>query len=332
MAASFNPPRTDLRGIFFLSGENLARMGFMRNFYVLAAITITLLIAVTGCNNTPRQSNITDDLGRTLQIERIPQRIVSLSPSNTEIVYALGLQDHLIGVTTYCNYPPEAKNKTQVSGYSTVDMEKVVSLQPDLILADNIHKTEVIPAFEKLGIPVLGIVAPNLDRLLADIELLGKICGKQDASSALAEGLQKRITAVQQKTAGKTQPRVFFVTWHDPLWTVGRGSMIDDLITRAGGINIASDLKANQTIDLETAIQRNPEVIVILNSMGDEAVSYRFLKNEPRFQATDALKNNRVYQVNSDIFGRTTPRSVDGLEELAKLIHPELFNQETSQK
>ncbi len=297
----------------------------MRRFYFLGSIILALLIAASGCKSPVPQGNITDDLGRTVQIKGIPQRIVSLSPSNTEIVYALGLEDRLIGVTTYCNYPPEAQKKLQVSGYSTVDVEKVVSLQPDLILADSIHKTEVIPALEKLGIPVIGIVAPSLDQLLADIELVGKISGKQNAASVLVASLKQRITAVKEKTAGASKPRVFFVTWHDPLWTVGRGSMIDDLIVRAGGSNMASDLKANQTIDLETAIQRNPEVIVVLSSMGDQAVSYNFLKNEPRFQATDALKNNRVYQVDSDIFGRTTPRTIDALEELAKLIHPELY-------
>jgi len=326
MATSLESPSTRIEGDFlFLFGNDLARMDLMRRFYFLGSIILALLIAASGCKSPVPQGNITDDLGRTVQIKGIPQRIVSLSPSNTEIVYALGLEDRLIGVTTYCNYPPEAQKKLQVSGYSTVDVEKVVSLQPDLILADSIHKTEVIPALEKLGIPVIGIVAPSLDQLLADIELVGKISGKQNAASVLVASLKQRITAVKEKTAGASKPRVFFVTWHDPLWTVGRGSMIDDLIVRAGGSNMASDLKANQTIDLETAIQRNPEVIVVLSSMGDQAVSYNFLKNEPRFQATDALKNNRVYQVDSDIFGRTTPRTIDALEELAKLIHPELY-------
>ena len=326
MATSLESPSTRIEGDFlFLFGNDLARMDLMRRFYFLGSIILALLIAASGCKSPVPQGNITDDLGRTVQIKGIPQRIVSLSPSNTEIVYALGLEDRLIGVTTYCNYPPEAQKKLQVSGYSTVDVEKVVSLQPDLILADSIHKTEVIPALEKLGIPVIGIVAPSLDQLLADIELVGKTSGKQNAASVLVASLKQRITAVEEKTAGASKPRVFFVTWHDPLWTVGRGSMINDLIVRAGGSNMASDLKANQTIDLETAIQRNPEVIVVLSSMGDQAVSYNFLKNEPRFQATDALKNNRVYQVDSDIFGRTTPRTIDALEELAKLIHPELF-------
>jgi len=298
----------------------------MKRFSLLTLSLLLVILTLAGCKTPVTQGNYTDDMGRTIQIDGIPQRIISLSPSNTEMVYALGLQDRLIGVTTYCNYPPAAKEKIQVSGFSDVDVEKVVSLQPDLVLASSIHQAEIIPALEKLGIPVLGIVAPTLDQFLADLDLLGRVTAKQQEASTLAESLKKRIMAVEDNTADAAKPRVFFVTWHDPLWTVGRGSIVDDLINKAGGVNIASDLENNQTISLETAIQRNPEIIIVLSSHGDQAVSYNFLKNEPRFQATDALKNNRVYQVDSDIFGRSTPRTVDGLEQMAKLIHPELFN------
>ncbi len=297
----------------------------MKRFSLLALSLLLVVLTLAGCTTPVTQGNYTDDLGRTVQINGIPQRIISLSPSNTEIVYALGLEDRLIGVTTYCNYPPAALDKPKVSEFSKVDLEKVVSLNPDLILADNIHKKDVIPAFEKLGIPVLGLAAPNLDSLLADIDLIGRVTGKKAEAAALVEALDRRIIDVKQQTASAAKPRVFFVTWHDPLWTVGHGSMIDDLIVKAGGVNIAADLEANATINLETAIERNPEIIVVLSSMGDQAVSYQFLKNEPRFQATDALKNNRVYQVNTDIFGRTTPRTIDALEQMAQIIHPELF-------
>jgi iron complex transport system substrate-binding protein len=297
----------------------------MKRFYFIFLVVICFILMMTGCKTSSPQGNYTDDLGRTVQINGIPKRIISLSPSNTEMVYFLGLEDRLIGVTTYCNYPPDALNKPQVSEYSNVDIEKVFSLQPDLILADDIQKTEVIPALEKLNIPVLGIVAPNLDQLLSDIDLIGRVTGIQNKASVLGKSLKQQIKDVEAKTTSAVKPRVFFVTWHDPLWTVGKGTMIDDLIVKAGGVNIASDLEGNATISLETAIQRNPEIIVVLSSMGDQAVSYHFLKNEPRFQVTDALKNNRVYQVDSDIYGRTTPRIIHGLEELAILIHPELF-------
>lgn len=297
---------------------------------VMAAFAIALL-ALAGCQVSTSQggrTTVTDDLGRSVPIKGIPQRIVSLSPSTTEIVYALGLEDRLIGVTTYDNYPEAAKDKPKVSEYSVTDIEKVIAAKPDLILASNIQKNDAIPAFAKLGISVLTLDPGTVDGIFNDIETLGRVSGKTQQASTLVAGLKDRIKAVTDKTANLTasqKPRVFFLTWHDPLWTDGSGTVVDELITQAGGINIAADLNGFSQIDLESVIQRNPQIILVMSSMGDQHTSYNFIKNEPRFQATDALKNNQVYKVDADIFGRTTPRVVDGLETLAKLIHPEIF-------
>jgi iron complex transport system substrate-binding protein len=335
----------------------------MKFIYMFVAMSLLLLLVISGCqgvssnsggSQTPTASRssatispsmsppssppapvpgqqaieYTDDLGRKVSIKGVPQRIISLSPGNTEIVYALGLQDQLIGVTTYCNYPPAVKDKPKVSEYSTVDVEKVVSLQPDLILADSIHKTEVMPALEKLGMTVFEIDPPSLDKIMSDLNTIGRIGGKPAAASALVASLQSRIKAVTDKTDKLTsseKPRAFFLTWHDPLWTAGSGTMIDEIMTKAGGSNIAADLEGHSQIDLETVIQRNPQIIFVMSSMGDQDTSFNFIKNEPRFQSTDALKNGRIYRVDADILARTTPRSVDGLEQMAKLTHAELF-------
>jgi iron complex transport system substrate-binding protein len=298
----------------------------IKGFLITLVIAVCILLA--GCRTEIPQGNYMDDMGRNVQINKIPERIISLAPSNTEIIYALGLEDKLIGVTTYCNYPEAAKNKPRVSEFSNVDTEKIVSLQPDLILADNLHKTTAIPAFEKLNIPVLGIDPDSLTKIIGDIELIGKVTGETKSSGALIKSLQTRIQAVVGKTEklnSGDNPRVFFLSWHDPLWTTGSGTLINDLITRAGGNNIASDLKGHSQIDLETVIQRNPQIILVISSMGDQTMSLDYIKSEPRFQAVDALKNNRVYPVDADIFGRTTPRSVDALEQMAGKFHPELF-------
>jgi iron complex transport system substrate-binding protein len=298
----------------------------LKVFFIPLVIAGFVLLA--GCRSEIPQGNFVDDMGRNVQINKIPERIISLAPSNTEMVYALGLEDKLIGVTTYCNYPEAAKNKPRVSEFSNVDIEKIVSLQPDLILADNLHKTTAIPAFEKLNIPVLGIDPDSLTKIIGDIELIGKVTGETKSSGALIKSLQTRIQAVVGKTEklnSADNPRVFFLTWHDPLWTAGSGTLINDLITRAGGNNIASDLNGHSQIDLETVIQRNPQIILVISSMGDQTMSLDYIKSEPRFQAVDALKNNRVYPVDTDIFGRTTPRSVDALEQMAGKFHPELF-------
>jgi iron complex transport system substrate-binding protein len=200
-----------------------------------------------------------------------------------------------------------------------VDIEKLVSLEPDLILADSIHKANVIPALEKLGIAVLTIDPPSLDNILKDIELIGRVTGQTAQTASLSTALRERIQAVSDSTAllaEDEKPRTFFLSWHDPIWTAGTETLINDLVTRAGGANIAADLKGHSQMDLESIIQRNPQVILVLGSMGDQNTSYNYVKNEARFQAADALKNNRVHILEPDVFSRNTQRTVDARKML----------------
>jgi iron complex transport system substrate-binding protein len=301
----------------------------MKLLRLFTAVALLGILGLTACSQAtaPSLATYTDDIGRIVQIKGIPQRIVSLSPSNTEMVYDLGLQDRLVGVTSYDNYPLEAQNKPIVSDYSTVDLEKIVNAKPDLVLADSIQKNDTIPALEKLGITVYTMTPDNTDEILNEIKVLGRITGKTQAADDLVSNLTSRIKTVTDKTDKLTdsqKPRVLYVTWHDPIWTAGSNTMIQYLIEQAGGVNIAADLDGYATITLESVIERNPQVIVVMSSMGDQT-SLNFIKSNEQFQSTDALRNNRVYEVDADIFGRTTPRIVDGLVTLAKLLHPELF-------
>jgi iron complex transport system substrate-binding protein len=319
----------------------------MKSFVILsvtALILITLVIG-TGCSSSPNSapasstpafvptasptpSSFTDDLGRVLIFKGVAQRIVSLSPSNTEIVYALGLQDRLVGVTSYDNFPPEAKNKTIVSDYSTLDMEKIVAVNPDLVLADNIQKETAIPALEKLNVPVYTASPDDMEKIFENIQVIGRLTGKEQEAADMVASLSARMQVVVNKTSelGDSQKqRVLYITWHDPIWTAGDQTTIQELITLAGGSNIASDLTNYATITLEAAVQRNPQVIIVMSSMGSGNESFDFVKNNAQFQSTDALKNGRLFLIDADIFSRTTPRLMDGLETLAKLIHPELF-------
>ena len=302
----------------------------MKLLRLLGAVLVIGLFGLTACtqNSTPSSVTYVDDIGRTVQINGIPQRIISLSPSNTEMVYALGLQDKLVGVTSYDNYPPEAKNKPIVSDYSTVDLEKIVNAKPDLVLADSIQKNDTIPALEKLGITVYTMTPDTIDKIFSDLTILSQITGKTNEADSLVSNLKTRIQAVADKTAKLTdteKPRVLFVTWHDPIWTAGSDTMIQYLINEAGGTNIASDLNGYTTITLESVIQRNPQVIIVMSSMGTQNASLDYIMSNEQFKSTDAVKNGQVYEIDADIFGRTTPRIVDGLETLAKIIHPELF-------
>jgi iron complex transport system substrate-binding protein len=296
-------------------------------FFILLSVLCLLLVSACQSGSGPT-SAFTDDLGRQVAIKGVPQRIISLAPSNTEMVYALGLQDKLIGVTTFCDYPPEVKGKPRVADFSKVDIEKIVSLQPDLILAGNIHKDDTIPALEKLNMAVLGIDPENLEAIFADLKLVGQFTDRTKAADDLVAALNKRVMAITGQTSSLSpadKPRVLFVDWHDPLWTAGKDTLVSDLITKAGGDNIAFDISGHNQIDLESVIQRNPQIILVLSSMGNQDTSFQFIKSEARFQSTDALKNNLVYKVDTNIFGRSTPRAVDGLEQMARLIHPEIF-------
>jgi len=298
-------------------------------------IGIILLSLIVACappaEEIPAFSlEVTDQAGRVVRIEKMPETIVSLSPGHTEIVFALGLEDRLVGVTEYCDYPEAAKDKPKVGGYSTVDIEKVVEIQPDLILATNIHKKEVIPELERLGLAVLNLYPKTLDEVLEAITLVGKCTGREDEASQLVTEMRNQINAVTDKTANLTEAqrmRVFYTLWHDPLKTVGSDNRIHELIVLAGGINVAQDLSGISTaISLEAVIEANPEVIIAGVGMGTGVdLPLQFALTEPRLKDVDARINDRVYGIHNNLVGRPGPRITDALEQLAKMIHPEIF-------
>ncbi len=296
------------------------------SFWIALALTTPILLS---CVPQSPPGNIVDGLGRNITINAVPQRIVSLAPSNTEILFALSLGDKVVGDTEYCNYPEAAKTKPKVGGFSTVDIEKVVSLRPDLVLATRIHDKTTIPALENLGITVVAFNPGSLNDVLDSIKLVGKITGQDKEASELVKDLSTRIKEITDKTEKLTpdkRPRVFYVTWHDPLWTAGTGTMSNDVIIQAGGQNIASDITGDKTIDLETVINRDPEVIIVSVGMGTgEDLPWQYIKSESRLKNTQALLNGRVYKIDGDLIHRPGPRVVDALGEMAQFIHPELF-------
>ena len=294
--------------------------------YIRWCVLILLLVALTpfaaACASPELSPGVfIDDIGRTVNIEKVPQRIVSLAPSNTEILFALGLKDKIVGVTEFCNYPDGALDKPKVGGFAPFDLEAVVALEPDLALAAEIHEAEGIPALERLGLTVLALAPKTVEEVLACITLVGEFTGKNQEATRLVASLEKRIkrvTEITQLLTDEERPGVLFVTWHDPLWVAGEATFVDDLITKAGGKNIAYDLTDWAIIDLETVIARNPRVIIVTHRAD-------VIRNEPRLGVTEAVIENRVYLVEGDIFKRAAPRLVNALEQLAGLLHSELF-------
>jgi iron complex transport system substrate-binding protein len=301
---------------------------------LLIALLAGLSLACTGkpgnltpTTTAPGSITVTDQLGRTVTIEGRPQRIISLAPSNTEIVYALGLGYRLVAVTDYDNYPPEAENKPSIGGFSTPNIEQVVALSPDLVLAASIHEGKVISQLEATGLTIVALDPKTIDEVLAAINLVGQVTGAEKEAAALTAVMGQRVTAVFTKVAFSSySPGVFYVVWHDPLMIAGGGTFHDELIRRAGGTNLGQDLAGYADISLEEVITANPQVMIAGVGMGTgEDLPLQYLMSESRLAGTDARKNGQVYGVDADIVNRAGPRIVDALEQFAGFLHPEIF-------
>ena len=305
---------------------------------ILKLMILSLVILPLFCTVTPAEENmtsaltVTDDLGQGVSVATPPQRIVSLSPSNTEILFALGLGDRVVGATKYCNYPPsvlelkESKKIEVVGGYVDPDIEVILSLHPDLVLASRSRSSDAVSLLEKEGIPTFVLDPNNLSSIIRSIEKVGKISGKVADASELCNKMESRIKAVSDKTSSLPKTRVLYIVWHDPVKTAGAGTFEDELIEKAGGVNIFHDLSGYVQVDPEAIAVRNPEVIIACSGMGSGAdMPLSWAKTERGLNQTDARKNGRIYQAEGDLITRTGPRIVDGLEMLAKFIHPEAF-------
>jgi len=309
---------------------------FLKKIGIVLLASALFLAFLIGCSNpqtpvTASAITVTDQAGRTVTLKGLAQRIVSLSPSNTEILFALGLGDKVVGVTSYDDYPPEAKTKPGIGGFSTPNMEAVVATNPDLILASNIHvKNNIIPQLEARGLTVVVLDPANIDDILSAITLVGKLTGKDAEAKALTTDMQKRIDAVSEiASLSSYMPSVSFIVWDSPLTIAGTSTFHDELIKKSGGYNIIGTIGPKSgypTVTLESFIAANPAVIIAGVGMGDGGDrTYQFIKTEPRLKDIDAVKNNRVYTIDQNIASHGGPRIVDALESFAKDIHPELF-------
>jgi len=267
---------------------------------------------------------VIDDLGKKVVIEKYPKKIISLSPSNTEILFALGLGDRIIGVTDYCDYPPQAKQIDKIGGYSTPNIEKIVAKNPDLVLVAYRNGEGNILALKNLGLTVVSLNPKNIEDILKDIQLVGKITGKEKKAEQITSNMRKRIEMVREKNVKVPQEeriRVLYLVWYPQLWTSGKETYPDELIEIAGGKNIAWDVKGWKQINKETVIDRDPQVI-ICSGMGENAAALKKnILNDPELKKTSAVKNSCVYAISdSNIIELAGPRIVEGLEKIDELI------------
>lgn len=265
-----------------------------------------------------------DDYGRMIALDKYPERIISLSPSNTEILFALGLDDDIVGVTEYCDYPEAATKKETIGGFSKSDAEKIISLKPDLVIASGDPNENLEGILREADIPILSYESKNLEEVMSQIERIGSLTNKSEEAEKIVKDMEKRRKKIVEKVKDVDKVRVFYEIWHSPLKAAGKGSFMDELIGLAGGDNIAKDSEiAYPEFDVELLIDKNPEVY--LTTMHNAEKDIENIKARPGYNNIDAIKNDRIYLLDSNIASRPGPRMIEALEIVAEKIHPEIF-------
>lgn len=274
----------------------------------------------------------TDDLGREFSLDAPAQRVVSLAPNLTEILFAIGAGDQVVGVTTFCNHPPEAATRTQVGGFTsdTIAIEQVVALEPDLVLSTGGFQLETIEALDALGIPVLALDPNTLEGVVGAIGAIGWATGHGDEAIALVEQMTARIDAVKAAVAdipADERLTVYWQIWDEPLMAAGPRSFPGELITLAGGVNIFEDTDDfYPTVAAEEVVTRNPQVIMGPDMAGP-ALTIETLQQRPGWGALDAVQHGRIHVIADDTVSRAGPRLVDALEAIATALYPERFGE-----
>jgi iron complex transport system substrate-binding protein len=271
----------------------------------------------------------TDGLGREVKLDGPAQRVISMAPSNTEILFAIGAADQVVGRDTLSDFPEEAKTVADIgSTFDALNTELIVSLKPDLVLLAEINPSEQVKQLEDLGLTVYYLKNPlTLEEMYGNLEMVAQMTGHEDEAATLIESLKARVAAVDEKIAPiSSRFTVFYeLDATDPAkpYTAGKGTFITQLIERAGGFNIAADLDGYPQMSLEQVVAADPAFIIL----GDAryGVSAETIAQRPGWENLTAVKSGNVFPFNDDLVSRPGPRLVDALEELAKLLRPELF-------
>lgn len=273
----------------------------------------------------PIPRSFTDEAGRHVQVPANVKRIVSLAPNLTEIVFALGEADRLAGDTDYCDYPAEAAKKPHVGGPVNPNLEQVVALKPDLVLATAINRRETVDALARIGVPVYATDPHSVEDMIASIEHIGKVLEAEKTATPLAASLRERLSNLDRRIAGATPRRVLFVVWTDPLITVGRDSFIADALRRAGARSVVDVAAEWPRISFEEILRSQPEFLVFANAHAADAQrDIDSLRTRPGWRDLDAMRRGNIVIV-SDAINRPAPRMVDAVEQLARAFHSESF-------
>lgn len=269
---------------------------------------------------------VVDQVGRTVTFPDQPQRVISLAPSITEIVYAVDRGERLKGATIYSDYPREARKLPRVGSYVHLDIEKIVALKPDLCIAvKDGNPKETADRISDFGIPVYAVNPVDLDSVIKTVGLIGSLLNADARAAQVINDMEARIQRVENLVSTTPlRPRVFFQIGISPIVSAGRDTFLHGLIQRAGGENLAGKLISYPRFTKEQVLGLNPDIIII-TSMARTEVFDRVKQDWQTWQQVPAVRNNQIHIVDSNILDRPTPRMVDGLELLVRLVHPELF-------
>ena len=268
---------------------------------------------------------VTDGTGRDMTLPAPPRRIVSLVPGVTEMLFAIGAADRLVGRTDFCDYPPAARAKPSVGGMVAPSLELLVSLKPDLVIVTSSGNSDDTRAqLERLRLPVYLVDPHGLSDVFRTMERLGDLTDRRARAGALVAGLEGRVRAVATRVAARPRPRVLYVVWPEPLIVPGRGAAVTELIALAGGDSVTAEgPEGYPRYSVEAAVAGAPDVIVLARH-GAGVAPYAREKWE-RFAGLPAIRAGRLHAVDGDLFHRFGPRVVDALEILARLLHPGAF-------
>jgi iron complex transport system substrate-binding protein len=261
-----------------------------------------------------------------VEVPAAVQHIVSLAPNLTEIVFALGEGDHLAGDTDFCDYPAQATRKPRVGGPVNPNLEQIVTLAPDLVLATKaINRRETVEALARIGLPVYVTDPHSVDEMIASVEHIGKVLHAEKTAALVVEDLRERLSNLDRRMAGAAPRRVLFVVWTDPLISIGRGTFIADALRRAGARSVVDTAAEWPRVNLEEIVRLQPEFLVFAGAhAGDTQHDVDALRTRPGWRDLDAMRHEKIVVI-SDAINRPAPRMVDAIEQLAHALHPDSF-------
>jgi iron complex transport system substrate-binding protein len=296
---------------------------------IIVFVACLLLGLLAGCKPQFQPGTFTDDTGRQVSIEEIPERIVSFGPSITEILFALGLGDKVVGVTDFCDYPEEALTKPKVGNAWSPSIESVVELNPDLVFT--VESKQFNSELEALGFTYVILDPEDFYSITDDVRLAGEITGAVVEGEQLAKDMEDVIDDVSERVQGADKLKVFMIvdaTDPNMPWTAGGGSFIHDIITIAGSENIAAWVADDYVqMSIEEIVDAEPDIILIQTMMGGiPTITAEELQGHIIWQQLEAVQQGNIYFIDGDLISRPGPRIVQGLEAIARIIHPDLFD------